>query len=76
MNLLHVLSAYLLIGVMFGVLNYVVTWRAFRREGRQGELPGNLLELSVCRQALGWPETALWGILLLVACVFFERKHK
>ena len=76
MNLLHVLSAYLLVGAVFGLLDYVLTWRAFRREGRQGELPKNLLGLSVRHQALVWPETVLWGFLLLASCVFFERKHK
>ena len=76
MHLLNLFSVYLLIGVLVGVFNYVATWRAFRRTGRTRELPGDLLERSVCHHALAWPETALWCALGLLSMLFFARKQK
>lgn len=76
MLLCNVLLIYLLIGAVFGLANYVVTWRAFRRENRCDELPGDLLERSVCWHAVAWPSLAFWGVLLLLTMAVFPKRHK
>ncbi len=76
MILYDLLLTYLLIGAVFGVVNYVVTWRAFHREGRRDELPGDLLERSVCRYALTWPSLAFWCVLLVLTILLFPKRHR
>ena len=75
MFLCNLLLTYLLIGALVGVLNYVVTWRAFRRAGRSGELPDDLLERSVCWHAMAWPSPAFWCALLLLTMVLFPKRR-
>ena len=76
MHLLNLFLIYVLVGTLVGVCNYVVAWREFRRAGRSGELPGNLLEQSVCYHAFAWPETAFWCVLCLLSMIFFVRRQK
>lgn len=76
MSLCNLLLGYLLIGAVIGVLNYVVTWRAFRRAGRGDELPKYLLEKSVCWHAVAWPSLAFWCVLLLLTMAVFPKRHK
>ncbi len=76
MFLCNILFSYLLVGAMIGVVNYVAMWRAFRREGRCGELPGWLLEKSVCWHAVAWPSLVFWWVLLLLTVAVFPKRHK
>ena len=76
MVLCNLLLTYLLVGVVFGVVSYVFTWRAFRQAGRSSELAGNLLEKSVCWHAVAWPSPAFWCLLLLLVSIWFPKQHK